>query len=170
MWTYAVANDSHETFPAGFGHHPYFLRSVAGSPDARLAVQCETAFALTGGMPDAAPGPLRPAADFRQARELGHEAVDDCLAGGTGEQAATIEWPGAVRLDITADPLLAHAVLYIPTDRDYFALEPVSNANDAFTLDAHGIGANGLFLLQPGETRSASFTMRAADLVTARRR
>ncbi|MFV0285558.1 MAG: aldose epimerase, partial [Demequina sp.] len=164
VWTYAVANDSHETFPAGFGHHPYFLRSVAGSPDARLAVLCETAFALTGGMPDAAPGPIRPAADFRQARELGHEAVDDCLAGRTGEHLATIEWPGAVRLDITADPLLAHAVLYIPTGRDYFALEPVSNANDAFTLDAHGIGANGLFLLQPGETRSASFTMHAADL------
>ena len=41
-WTYGLINSDHETFPAGFGHHPYFLRSVAGSPTAHLQLNADT--------------------------------------------------------------------------------------------------------------------------------
>ncbi|MDE0572194.1 aldose 1-epimerase [Demequina sp. B12] len=163
-WTYALTNTSHETFPAGFGHHPYFLRSVAGSADAHLQLDVERAYDLVDCMATGEAGPIRAAADFRTARELGTEFVDDCFTGRTGDHLATVEWPGAVRIDITADALLEHAVLYIPPGRDFFALEPVSNANDAFNLDEDGVPGTGLFLLQPGETRTASFAMTATDL------
>lgn len=162
-WTYGIENTDHETFPAGFGHHPYFLRQVAGSADARLQVEMDKAYDLVASLPSGAAGEIRPEADFREARELGHAFVDDCFAGRRGERLATIEWPGAVALDWTADALLEHAVLYIPEGRDYFAFEPVSNANDAFNLDADGVPGNGLFLVQPGETRTASFTLTARD-------
>ncbi|WP_062077141.1 hypothetical protein [Demequina globuliformis] len=163
-WTYSITNDAHETFPAGFGHHPYFQRTVAGSTDAHLQVAAERAYELVDCMPTAAAGEIRPAADFRDKRDIGHTFVDDCFTGRTGEHLATIEWPGALRLDFTADAALEHAVLYIPPGRDYFAFEPVSNANDAFNLDEDGIDGTGLFLLQPGETRSASFTIKATSL------
>lgn len=163
VWTYSVTNTDHETFPAGFGHHPYFLRSVAGSADARLQIEADAGYDLEACMPDAGAGSIRPAADFRDARELGHEFVDDCLTGRRGERLATIEWPGALALDVEADALLEHAVLYIPQNEPFWAFEPVSNANDAFTLDSKDIAGTGLFLVQPGETRSASFSLIARD-------
>lgn len=159
VWTYGITNTSHETFPAGFGHHPYFVRSVAGSPEARLHMDVEKAYELENCLPSAAAGDIRPAADFREPREIGQQFVDDCLTGRRGERLATIEWPGAVTVDVEADALLEHAVLYIPPGESFFALEPVSNANDAFNLEANGIPGNGLFLVQPGETREASFSL-----------
>lgn len=158
-WTYAVTNTDHETFPAGLGHHPYFVRSVAGSREARLQVEADLGYDLIDCMAEGPAGELRPAADFREPRPLGDEPVDDCLTGRRGRRLATIEWPDAVTIDIDADDALEHAVLFIPPGEPYFAFEPVSNANDAFTLDDHGVAGTGLFLLQPGETRSASFTM-----------
>jgi len=160
-WTYAITNTDHETFPAGYGHHPYFLRSVAGSGDAILQVEVDKAYDLVDCMPTAEAGEIRPAADFREAREIGQEFVDDCFAGRRGNRLATIEWPGAVTVDVHADASLEHAVLYIPPGKEFFAFEPVSNANDAFNLDEQHTPGTGLFLVQPGETRSASFTLTA---------
>lgn len=163
-WTYSVTNDDHETFPAGFGHHPYFVRSVAGSSEPVLQVNVTKGYDLTDCMPTAAAGEIRPAADFREAREIGNTFVDDCFTGRTGDHLASLTWPGAVDVSITADAALEHAVLYIPPGRDYWAFEPVSNANDAFNLDEDGVNGTGLFLLQPGESRAASFTMTATPL------
>ncbi|WP_061961226.1 hypothetical protein [Demequina flava] len=160
-WTYSVTNDAHETFPAGFGHHPYLLRSVAGSADPHLQVNVEKAYDLEECMATGPAGEIRPAADFRESREIGQTFVDDCFTGRTGEDLATITWPDTLTLNFTADAALEHAVLYIPPGRDYFAFEPVSNANDAFNLDEDGVAGAGLFLLQPGETRTASFTIAA---------
>lgn len=164
IWTYGITNTDHETFPAGFGHHPYFERSIRGGADAVLQVNCELGYDLVDCMPTEAAGQIRPAADFRSARPIGQEFVDDCFTGRTGERLATIEWPGLVKLDVDADPLLGHAVLYIPPGKSFFAFEPVSNANDAFNLEDKGIHSTGLFLLQPGQTTTASFSLTATAL------
>ncbi|WP_144019007.1 aldose epimerase [Demequina sp. NBRC 110056] len=160
-WTYGLTNTDHETFPAGYGHHPYYRRSVAGSPDAVIRVDVDKAYDLVGGVPTGAAGEIRPAADFREARSLGSEPVDDVLTGRRGEHLATLSWPGAVTLDVSADAELEHAVLYIPQGRDYWAFEPVSNVSDAFNLDEAHVPGTGLFLVQPGESRSSSFTLTA---------
>ncbi|WP_159448784.1 aldose epimerase [Demequina sp. NBRC 110053] len=162
-WTYGLTNTDHETFPAGYGHHPYFQRSVAGSPEARLQMEVDKAYDLVDCMPTEAAGEIRPAADFREAREIGQEFVDDCFTDRRGERLATIEWPGAVTVDVHADAELEHAVLYIPPGQGYFAFEPVSNANDAFNLDEAHVPGTGLFLVQPGETRSSTFTLTVRD-------
>lgn len=162
-WTYGLTNDSHETFPGGFGHHPYFLRSVAGSDDAHLQLNCEQEYALVDAMPSAGPEGLRPAADFRSSRPVGHEFVDDCFTGRSSATLAVIEWPATLRVTLDADELLSHAVVYIPEGKPFFAVEPVSHCNDAFTLEDGGLHGTGLFLVQPGETKTASFTLTAAD-------
>ncbi|WP_062383068.1 hypothetical protein [Demequina iriomotensis] len=161
VWTTEIVNVDEEAFPAGLGHHPHFLRSIAGSPEAELELRCETAYALEGMMASSEAGPIPEHADFTQRRPLGEAFVDDCYAGRTGDVLASLEYPGAVSLEITADPVLGHAVVYVPPGKDFFALEPVSHANDAFTMHATGVGGTGLFTVAPGETVAATFAIAA---------
>ncbi len=166
----ALTNTDHETFPAGLGHHPYLQRELAtasgavGGP-AELRIDCEKAYDLDNALPTAEAGPIRPAADFRERRPLGTEFVDDCYTSRTGPVAGSVTWPDALQLDLEADDVLGHVVCYIPQERPYFALEPVSNANDAFTLDAAGVPGTGLRIVQPGETLTAAWALAATPLV-----
>ena len=163
-WTYGLTNTDHETFPAGYGHHPYFERSVAGSPTAHLQLNVDKGYDAEECLPFGEAGDIRPDADFRASREIGGAFVDDCYTGRTSPTLATISWPGVLDLDIDADDLLGHAVVYIPEGKPFFAVEPVSNANDAFSLAARGIHSTGLLIIQPGQTVEASFSLLAKPL------
>lgn len=158
-WTYGITNSDHETFPAGFGHHPYFERSVAGSRTAHLQLNVDQAYEAAECIPFGEAGAIRPDADFRASREIGGAFVDDCYTARTSPTLATISWPGVLDLDIEADDLLSHAVVYIPEGKPFFAVEPVSNANDAFNLAERGIHSANLLLVQPGQTVSADFSL-----------
>lgn len=160
-----LKNVDREPFPAGLGHHPYYVRTLA-SPDgaalggeARLQINCERAYTLTNGMPDGPAGPLPPVLDFRTMRPLGTALVDDCLTGRSGPIAATISYPDALDIDIEADDLLSHVVVFIPVGKDFFALEPASNANDGFTLHARGVPDTGVVVVAPGESVTADFSL-----------
>jgi len=163
-WTYGLTNTDHETFPAGFGHHPYFERSVAGSPTAHLQLNVDKAYEAEECLPFGEAGDIRPDADFRASREIGGAFVDDCYTGRTSPTLATITWPSVLELDVVADGLLGHLVVYIPEGKTFFAVEPVSNANDAFSLADRGIHSTGLLIVQPGQTVSASFSLLAKPL------
>jgi len=163
-WTTSLTNEAHETFPAGFGHHPYFLRQLAGPDgaiggDALLELACEQAYPVERVMAIGPAGALPPHLDFRQLRPLGSVFVDDCFTGRTSPTFATIEYPGALTVRIDADELYSHGVVYIPEGKPFFAVEPVTNVNDGFTLEAAGQHGTGVFLIQPAETRGASFSL-----------
>ncbi|WP_430867927.1 aldose 1-epimerase [Demequina aurantiaca] len=162
----SVTNTDHETFPAGLGHHPYFVRRLAlpdGTTSAapHLQINCEQSYDLIDALPVAAAGPIAPRADFRTSRPLGESVVDDCLTGRTSPTVAVIEYPGDLAITIHAGELLSHVVAYAPEGAPFFAVEPVTNVNDAFTLDAQGVKGTGLFLVQPGETRHTEFSFSA---------
>ncbi len=164
VWGMEITNTSHETFPAGLGHHPYFQRQLVGSAGdlgerAQLQINCEKGYDLVDCLPSEGAGEIPAHADFRQMRPLGEVFVDDCLTGRTSPVAATVRWPGALTLDLEAEPLNEHVVIYIPQNQPFFALESITNCNDAFNLEAKGIKGTGLFLVQPQETRSTSFTL-----------
>jgi aldose 1-epimerase len=55
---------------------------------------------------------------------------------------------------IEAEPIFGHLVVYIPDGRDFFAIEPVSHANDAVNRPADE--GNGFRILQPGETMTGA--------------
>jgi aldose 1-epimerase len=152
-----LRNEGGTPMPAGMGLHPYFSRYLTreGEP---VVLQ----FSLAGVYPDAhgtripsgppePPGPLR---DFSTARPLDPSCFFDfCAHGWTG--VARIAWPEsglALRLD--ASDALRHLVVYNPP-RPWFAIEPVSNANDGFNLHARGEPTSGVRVLAPGETTSA---------------
>ena len=61
-------------------------------------------------------------------------------------------------MTIQADSACAHLVVYIPAQRDFLAVEPVTHMTDAFNRCARGESGTGTRWLKPGE--SCSCTMR----------
>ncbi|MFM8410717.1 MAG: aldose 1-epimerase [Alphaproteobacteria bacterium] len=145
----SVTNRDAAPMPAGLGFHPYFRRSIAPGEEPRLR------FAATGVwremLPREAAGPLAPGFDFSRTRAFGTDTFDNCFDGWAGE--ATIEWPASrVTATLSATEPFRHLVLYVPPGEPFFAVEPVSNANDGFNLFARGIAGSGVRMVAPGET------------------
>jgi len=159
--TITLTNVSDRRMPAGLGWHPYFLREIDGaSPELTLPVSGVYPDAAGDGLPDGAPVPLPPELDFTVGRPIDPAmSIDCCLAGFGGE--ARIAWPKAdIALRLRASEVCDHVVLYNP-DAPYFAVEPVSNANDAFNLAEAGIAA-GRAELAPGESLTAEMRLELA--------
>lgn len=163
--TTTVTNVDGEPFPAGFGHHPYFVRSLTphcGEP--QLEIPANRGYALSAAMAVGEAGPVPVRADYSSLRPLGGRFVDDCLTG-RAPGPVRIVYPGAredgsaVEVRITADDVYSHWVVYVPVERAYFAVEPVTNANGGFALAERGVAGSGVFVLAPGQSRSGTFTV-----------
>jgi len=107
--TTTVTNVDVEAFPAGFGHHPYFVRSLTpdcGEP--QLEIPVTAGYALESAMAVGEAGPVPTRADYSTLRPLGSRFVDDCLTGRE-PGPVRIVYPGArvdgsdVEVRITAD-------------------------------------------------------------------
>lgn len=172
--TFALAADRLETqailrntgdapMPAGIGFHPYFRRSLGPEGEAE-AVEIE---ARVGGaypelLPKTAARPIEPREDFSRSRPIGDTDLDTCFAGWDGR--ARITWPrSGVVAEIDADAPLRHLILYTPPGKPFFAVEPVTNANDGFNLFAKGIPDSGVEVIGPGETLSVRFRIRIVE-------
>lgn len=160
--TLSLTNHGDSPMPAGLGWHPYFLREVDGAAPS-LMFPVSSVFPDANGdcLPDGAAVDLPAALDFRQERTLDPEQrIDHCFSGLVGD--TRIRWPDAsVGFTMRASPVCRFAVLYNP-DEPFFAVEPVTNANDAFNLEARGIDA-GQQVLAPGETLRASMELELDD-------
>ena len=155
----SLTNAGDSPMPAGTGWHPYFNRLVAGAaPQLTLPVTRVYPDAAGDCLPDGPAIALPAELDFRQARTLDPDhRIDCCLAGLSGD--CVIAWPDAdVKLTISASANCTHLVLFNP-NASYFAVEPVTNANDAFNLASQGIEA-GQIDLQPDESLVASLQIR----------
>ncbi len=153
-----LQNCGETDMPAGMGWHPYFSRTLNGA-SAQVRLPATGAFQDTNGdcLPIGAAQALPEFLDFNQQRALdANVRIDHCLNGFSGD--ATVAWPDAgIILQMRASKNCAYAVFFNP-DAPYFALEPVTNANDAFNLTPKGIDA-GTVVLKPGETMSAEFSL-----------
>ncbi len=153
-----LENAGTERMPAGMGHHPYYSRTLT-DPNEEVEVQATFTREYEGLVPTAPAKPLSPRHDFSSTRALRDDVVDCCFAGWDGK--AVITWPGSgVRAEIDCDPPLRHIILFTPPGKPYFALEPVSNANNGFNLLASGDTDAGVRVLEPGQTMAASFRLR----------
>jgi len=166
----SLRNIDCEPFPAGFGHHPYLQRSLTpvGSPtpstlgNPLLEVPLRQGYTLVDAMAHGPAGDIPARADFRDGRPLGARFVDDVLTGWDPGAPIRVAYEDAgVDVDVHADPIYSHLVVYAPRRRSYFALEPVTNVNGGFALHARGVPGTGVFVLEPGEERSGAFTMTA---------
>jgi aldose 1-epimerase len=166
----AVRNEDSEPIPVGFGHHPFFQRELTGPGDAvELQVPCREYFELERCLPSAPAVPVEPRVDFTRLRPLGTAFVDDCLTGRDPEAPIQLVYPGSgVRVTMRADEVFSNVVVYIPTGERFFAVEPVTNANDAFNLHAWGVPGSGLIVLEPGRERSGTMRLDVARIADVR--
>jgi aldose 1-epimerase len=93
---------------------------------------------------------------------VGRVTLDHCFGGWGGRARLTYPDRGYA-LDIVADPVFAHLVVYIPAGHDYLAVEPVSNMNDGLNRMAIE-GDHGVFVLEPGERKTAGMTFTVTEL------
>jgi aldose 1-epimerase len=170
--TLSIANTGAQAMPAGFGFHPYFNRGFGASerdevklqftaggvcpPLPGMAAQPIPRSSGTQQQPDGTFTPIPDAMSFATLTSIGARDIDHCFGGWNGR--ATIAYPSAgVNLGFECDPVLGHIILYTPPGKPFFALEPVTHANDGFNLLAAGVPNHGIHVLQPGEQLSGKF-------------
>lgn len=161
--TTTVRNTDVTPFPAGFGHHPYFVRSLRPGAGTTadgpvLHVPARAGYGLRAGMALGAAGRLPSRADFSRPRPLGTAFVDDVLTALEPGAPITVAYD-ELTVDLHSDPLYSHVVVYAPRGRSYFAVEPATNVNDGFALFEAGVPGTGVFVLSPGEERTATFSL-----------
>ncbi|MBZ0290459.1 MAG: hypothetical protein K8I30_22730, partial [Anaerolineae bacterium] len=155
-WTLVLKNEDSRPFPAGFGHHPYFVRPADSPP--QVQIRCHQQFDLVDFMAVSAPVPIKPELSFRRLRALDNRELNDLLTNWYNDDAPIrIEFPGSgVSLTMEPDELFKHILIYAPGGKPFFAVEPMTNASDGFNLFADNIPSSGVFVLQPGEEKSGS--------------
>ncbi|HET9396735.1 MAG TPA: aldose 1-epimerase [Nitrospiraceae bacterium] len=151
-----VVNVDPRNMPAGLGWHPYFVRT----PKTTLTFESEGAW-LTG--PDHLPAARARTAqwDFSHPRVVVDQALDNAFFGWKGVATLRDESQGKV-ITVTADYLFQQLVVFAPADRQFVAVEPVSNMTDALNRTAEP--DHNLRVLAPGERLSGSFHIRVEPL------
>jgi aldose 1-epimerase len=154
----ALRNEGDGPMPAGMGFHPYYRRTLI-EPDDDVELRMSVGGVYRGLLPTGPAVPIGPAEDFRRMRPIGASRFDHCFAGWDGR--AVIRWPkSGVEVGVEASEPFRHLVLFVPRGKDFFAVEPVSHANDGFNLLAAGVPDSGVRVLQPGETLSGDVRVR----------
>lgn len=149
--------------PAGFGWHPYFNRNITreGEP-VHLCMKVRSAYpdANDNRIPSGPAGPVPPEQDFSKERPLSPDYfIDTCFQGYDGN--GYITWPESrIKLSFSCSPVCTHLVMYNPLNTPYFAVEPVTNANNGVNLLGRGEPDSGVVVLAPGESLEARFEMR----------
>jgi aldose 1-epimerase len=122
--TIALDNLEDRAVSAGLGLHPFFVRDA----DSELQCKTEAVWRTDADVLPVARIVVPPAYDFSRSRNVNEVTLDNCFDGWDG--CATIRWPGRkLRVDLEASSTFRHAVIYVPPDRPYFCVEPVSHAN-----------------------------------------
>ena len=153
--------------PAGFGWHPYFSRSLTkdGEP-VYLKFQVNSAYpdANNNRIPSGIPQALKENQDFSVERQLmADNFLDTCFYGYNGQ--GHIAWPySGVRLRFRCSDLCQHLVLYNPP-HPYFAVEPVTNANNGVNLYQQEDASSGVCVLEPGESMQGRFDLAIERIV-----
>ncbi len=149
--TIGLQNEGHSVMPAGMGLHPYFNRNAA----VRLTAKVDEVY-----LPDATNiprerAPVPPEIDFSDHRPVSELSMDHNF--GDWNRTALIEWVEAGQaLEIHADQVFGHLVVYVPPGENYFCVEPVSHVADAVNMIARGVDGTGLVSLEPGQALQGS--------------
>ncbi len=148
-----------QDLPFGLGFHPY-LRVPGPFDQWHLQCDADSAWPLSTMIPTGDVTPVPSRLDFRTARTLGEEHLDDVLTGlppaTTLTRRASL-MTNAALLTVSSDPAFREYVMFTPTSRDAVAIEPYTCTTDAVHLEQRGIDA-GWLVLPAGETRT--FTWR----------
>lgn len=154
-----ITNHGKSPMPVGTGWHPYFVRQI-GQAMPTLSLPVDGVFPDAAGdcLPDGPAQNLPVDLDFRQGRVLDpDQRIDCCLSGLSG--TCQIHWKEAgIELLMSASEKCRYLILFNP-DKPHFAVEPVTNANDAFNLATRNI-ESGTAVVDAGQSYSVSMDLR----------
>ena len=120
----ALDNLEDHAVPAGIGLHPFFVREA----DTELQTRTEAVWRTDAEVLPIARIVVPPAFDFSKSRNVNEVTLDNGFDGWDGR--ATIRWSSRkLRVVLEASAIFRHAVIYVPSGRPYFCVEPVSHAN-----------------------------------------
>jgi aldose 1-epimerase len=96
--------------------------------------------------------------DFTRARPVQEaRGIDHCYSGWSGN--AAIDWPSEPhRVTLASAAPLEHLLVYVPADREFFCVEPVSHPVNALNFPAAHEHAPRA--LDPGQELAARVTLR----------
>jgi aldose 1-epimerase len=146
-----IRNDDAQTVPVGLGWHPFFERTA----DTELEFCAGGVWLTDETLLPIGHAPVPAEWDFCASRTIGGAAIDNCFSGW--RPPARVRWPSRRRsVEIAAREACDHLVVYVPPERDFLAIEPVTHMTDAFNREARGIGGTGTRTLAPGEAFSCT--------------
>ena len=157
--TLSIASRDVRAFPAGLGWHPFFPRDDA----TELGFAADAIWDTDATRLPTKRRAVDPSISFATPRSIGDTRLDNVFAGWSGD--AAIRWPQARRqATIEADRSLAFLVVFVPDDRDWLAVEPVTHMTDAFNRFAAGERDTGTIVLAPGGVRSCTMRVVSSPL------
>ncbi|GBQ92651.1 aldose 1-epimerase [Asaia krungthepensis] len=151
-----VSNRDTRPQPVGMGYHPFFARSE----DMTLDFAARSVWENGPDMLPTSQLPAEGAWGFHPARKVGDARIDNCFAGWKGK--ASLGYPSAgYAMEIEADPVFQHLVVFTAPEKNFVAVEAVSNMNDG--VNHPGILENGVHVLAPGERISGVIHYRVIE-------
>jgi aldose 1-epimerase len=155
----ALENTDARAFPFGLGWHPYFPRTADTVLSFAADGLWETGPTLLPERHIAVP----PALSFDPPRAIATTALDNVFTGVHG--AARLDYPDrGMRVIVEGDRATPFLVVFIPSGRDFCALEPVTHMTDAFNRHARGEAGTGTRTLAPGAGFSCTMRILAQPL------
>ena len=149
----AVKNKDTQAMPAGLGFHPYFPLT----PGTHLQTEWRGMWQMGGDSLPTTLSPVPTEADFSQLRPVSNWKVDHCFTGWS--RRAVLDYP-THRMQLDASEACRQIVVFAPNDgRNFIALEPVTNINNAFALAASGVADTGMQMLATNESFENSMTI-----------
>ena len=160
----SIKNEDDKTMPAGFGSHPYFSKQLTEQDD-KLMVKLPLKGLYPGDTPIPTGKwiPVPEELDFSTERVFDENVfVDNCFRASEG--SSTVRWLNSgVTMTMDADPIYENIIFYTPKGEPFFAIEPVTNCNNAFNMAEKGIDDTGTIYLQPGEEASGDIVIRVTS-------
>ena len=156
--TLSLINPSDLPMPCGMGIHPYFVE-----PDkAQLAFNSTHIWHHKNDPIFDRPYPTPEEWNFSKSLPITQD-FDTAFGGWDGK--ASIVYPSEkIKIDITAEDIFHHIVLYHPKKADFFCLEPVSNTPDAFNLAAYGVIGTGIQSIGAKQTLTKTIIFSCEEL------
>ncbi len=150
----SVKNTGSLPMPCGLGIHPFFTKTKEVELDFTTQMVWSNEADPIFDKPYETPATWQ----FQGGRPLKNAVFDTCFGGFDGK--ASILYPDmGITLNIKADEQYKHVVLYSPRGKDFFCLEPTTNASNAFNLASVGMVGTGMKSIGPGQTMTGTVSI-----------
>lgn len=145
--------------PCGLGWHPFFEKDS----DTIVQFKNKMLWAHEALPPREKPIKVSPEWAFEKGLNINTVDLDTCFGGFDGKVEVT--WPSRNRrITMTALHDFGHVVVWTPKGENFFCVEPVTNATDAFNLASRGVIGTGIKTIEPKESLSEKLILEKFDI------